>query len=128
MTVIAHNFNDYRDEVLEDIKAFIDDQGQWYVENGYDFDGFYEDLWTNDSVTGNGSGSYYFNTAKARTAVSEFVFSDEFKEMCDEWGIDAAKLLADGPEAVDVSVRCYVLGFVRDDAEQYWDERFGGEE
>lgn len=128
MEVYPHYAEDYREEVLNDIKAYIDDQGQWYVENDKDFDEFYDDLWTVDSVTGNGSGSYYFNSAKARNAVSEFIFTDEFKDMCDEWCLDVAKLINDGPEAVDVTIRCYTLGDVRDDAEQYWDERFGIEE
>lgn len=128
MEVYPHYAEDYREEVLNDIKAYIDDQGQWYVENDKDFDEFYDDLWTVDSVTGNGSGSYYFNSAKARNAVSEFIFTDEFKDMCDEWCLDVAKLINDGPEAIDVTIRCYTLDSVRDDAEQYWDERFGIEE
>lgn len=128
MEVYPHCFEDYREEVLNDIKAYIDDQGQWYVDTDKDFDEFYEDLWTVDSVTGNGSGSYYFNSAKARNAVSEFIFTDEFKEMCDEWCLDVAKLVNDGPEAIDVTIRCYTLDSVRDGAEQYWDERFGIEE
>lgn len=128
MEVYPHYAEDYREEVLNDIKAYIDDQGQWYVENDKDFDEFYDDLWTVDSVTGNGSGSYYFNSAKARNAVSEFIFTDEFKDMCGEWCLDVAKLINDGPEAIDVTIRCYTLDSVRDDAEQYWDERFGIEE
>ena len=128
MEVYPHYAEDYREEVLNDIKAYIDDQGQWYVENDKDFDEFYDDLWTVDSVTGNGSGSYYFNSAKARNAVSEFIFTDEFRDMCGEWCLDVAKLINDGPEAVDVTIRCYTLDSVRDDAEQYWDERFGIEE
>lgn len=128
MTVSAHNFADYRNEVLEDGIAQIDEEGRWYVENGNDFETFYDDLWTNDSVTGNGSGSYYFNAYKAKQAVSDIIWDVEFKDMCDEWGMNVENLMAKGPEAVDVSIRCYALGFVRDELEDYWNEKFGEEE
>lgn len=126
--VSPHYASDYHAEVLQDTKDYIDDQGQWYIDTDKDFDEFFENLWTVDSVTGNGSGSYYFNSAKARDAVSEFIFSDEFKDMCDEWCLDTAKLINDGPEAVDVTIRCYTLGFIEQEAHDYWNEKFGIEE
>lgn len=69
-----------------------------------------EELWTVDSVTGNGSGSYTFNTAKAR----EYVLEDgeEYvKELIEEFCLDSgtvAKHLFDW-EYWDVSIRCYLL-------------------
>lgn len=128
MCVGAHDFEDYRNEVLDDAKSHIDDEGKWYIDNGYDFESFYDDLWTCDSVTGNGCGSYYCNAFKAKRAISEFIWAEEFKDMCGECGLNVNELLAKGPEAVDVAVRCYALGFVHDELEDYWDERFGGEE
>lgn len=128
MCVSAHDFEDYRNEVLDDAKSHIDDEGKWYIDNGDDFESFYDDLWTCDSVTGNGSGSYYFSSYKAKKAISEFIWGEEFEEMCGEWGLNAAELLSKGPESVDVTVRCYALGFVRDELEDYWSEKFGEEE
>lgn len=114
----AHTFEDYKAEVAKDAIDYMEDQhGHWD-----DFESFYDGLWTEDSVTGNGSGSYYFNACKARKAVSEIVWDEEFADMCAEWGMDPSKLLTDGPEAVDVSLRCYALGFVRDELEERWDE------
>ena len=128
MAVCAHSFTDYREEVAEDARRVIDAEGRWYIDNGNGFETFYDDLWTNDSVTGNGSGSYYFSTFKAKQAISDIIWDDEFRDMCEEWGMDGADMLANGPESVDVSFRCYALGFVRDELEDYWNEKFGEEE
>lgn len=72
-----------------------------------------DDLWIDDSVTGNGSGSYTFNREKAR----EYVQDDGreyIEDMCADFGIDAAEVgrrfLDDDWEWFDVSIRCYLLG------------------
>lgn len=128
MEVYAHSFTDYRNEVADDARRIIDEEGEWYIKNDNDFDSFYDDLWTNDSVTGNGSGSYYFSSYNAKKAVSEIIWDEEFEDMCREWGMDGADLLAKGPEGLDVCLRCYALGFVRNELEDYWSEKFGEEE
>ena len=70
-----------------------------------------EELWTADSVTGNGSGSYFFNRAKARECVLDNI--DMLFEMAEEFGIDAAtigeKFLNEEWEYFDVSIRCCLL-------------------
>lgn len=71
-----------------------------------------DDLWIEDSVTGNGSGSYTFNSYKAK----EYLEGNEdlVREMCKEFCIDAdtiaEKFLNEDYEYFDVSVRCYLLG------------------
>lgn len=65
-----------------------------------------DDLWIDDSVTGNGSGSYYFNAWRAEDAIAHNW--DLIADMIDEF--DAADILRQGPEAIDVSIRCYLLG------------------
>lgn len=65
-----------------------------------------DDLWANDSVTGNGSGSYFFNTWKAEEALCHNL--DLLGEACEEFG-STADLLKDGAEACDVTIRCYLL-------------------
>lgn len=67
-----------------------------------------DDLFVNDSVTGNASGSYTFNTWQAEENLCHNM--ELLAEACEEFGSDAAKLLADGAEACDVTIRCYLLG------------------
>ena len=64
-------------------------------------------LWTEDSVTGNGSGSYTFNAREA----------EEY--LCHNWGLLAEAMeefgctidkLGMGPKWADVTIRCYLLG------------------
>ena len=95
------------------------------------YDCFYDRLWIDDSVTGNASGSYTFNSNRA----SEYVVDnlDLLKEAYIEFGEGeegVGKAFLDGEwEAMDVTIRCYVLGSVlRDIAEEYEDEGFFEEE
>ena len=70
------------------------------------------DLWTVDSVTGNGSGSYYCNSYKSMKCVIDNI--DLLNEMCTEFCIDSAtigeKFINEEWEWMDVSIRCYLLG------------------
>ena len=66
-----------------------------------------EDLWVVDSVTGNASGSYTFNSWRAEENICHNL--DLLAEACEEFGSDAAKLLNDGAEACDVTIRWYLL-------------------
>ena len=72
-----------------------------------------DDLWIDDSVTGNSSGSYTFNRERAREYVQDDG-RDYIEDMCAEFGIDAAEVgrrfLDDDWEWFDVSIRCYLLG------------------
>lgn len=65
-------------------------------------------LWYDDSVTGNGSGSYWFNTWRAEEALCHNW--DLLAEAIREFGEDAVALLEKGAEAMDVTIRCYLLG------------------
>ena len=65
------------------------------------------DLWTVDSVTGNGSGSYTFNRYQAEEYICHNL--DLLAEALEEFG-GGADVLKDGPEAADVTIRCYLLG------------------
>ena len=68
-------------------------------------------LWDDDSVTGNASGSYTFNSSKAREYVVENM--DLLKETISEFCIDsetvAEKFINEEWEYFDVSIRCYLL-------------------
>lgn len=69
-------------------------------------------LWTEDSITGNASGSYTFNRAEAAEYVNDNI--DLLSEACAEFGIDSAtvgeKFLDEDWEYFDVTIRCYLLG------------------
>lgn len=93
-----------------------------YIENEININDFSDrdeleerlnnDLFIDDSVTGNGSGSYTFNRAEAEKYVK---YNDDLlKEALLEFGIDAetvAEKFLDGEwEWMDVTIRCYLLG------------------
>ena len=71
-----------------------------------------DDLFTEDSVTGNASGSYTFSRAQAQEYVTDNI--DLLKDACEEFGTDAASVgewfLSDDWEKMDVTIRCYLLG------------------
>ena len=71
-----------------------------------------DDLWTVDSVTGNGSGSYTFSRSEAEEYVNDN--SDLLREAIREFCIDsetvAEKFLDADYEYFDVTIRCYLLG------------------
>jgi len=72
-----------------------------------------DDLWVEDSVTGNGSGSYTSSTEEAKKYVLDSGF-DGLEDMISDWDIEAKDLgehLANGEwDWFDVSLRCYWLG------------------
>lgn len=69
-----------------------------------------DELWTEDSVTGNASGSYYCNAYKAEEAIAHN--TDLLIEAIEEFGDDAEsyKKALQSPEYADVTIRCYLLG------------------
>lgn len=67
-----------------------------------------DDLWTCDSVTGNGSGSYTFSSWDAEENLCHNI--DLLSEALSEFGCDASYPTEYGAEACDVTIRCYLLG------------------
>lgn len=69
-----------------------------------------EDLWINDSVTGNASGSYTCNRAKAKKYVDDN--KELVIEMAEEFGCKDQVMnwwYSNNYEAIDCSIRCYLL-------------------
>ena len=68
-----------------------------------------DDLWIDDSVTGNASGSYTFSSYEAAENLAGNY--DLVQELVSEFGIDAETVAdrIDDPEYWDVSIRCYLL-------------------
>lgn len=101
---------DYREAVKNDVME--------YVKNEINFSDFdtleeleehlNEELWTADSVTGNGSGSYTFSTYEAEENICHNL--DLLGEALEEFGSGADYLITNGAEAADVTIRCYLLG------------------
>ena len=101
---------DYREAVKNDVLEYIKDE-----INFEEFDSLEEleqhlndELWTVDSVTGNASGSYYCNSWKAEEALAHNW--DLLAEALEEFGQDGTDILKQGAEAMDVTIRCYLLG------------------
>ena len=103
----------YYEAVKEDVKRYIEDDidiNEALAEAG-DVDALIEtlnnDLWVNDSVTGNASGSYTFNTWQAEENLCHNM--DLLQEALQEFGC-GIEYLERGAEACDVTIRCYLLG------------------
>lgn len=112
---------DYETSVQSDVLDWIRDSiaGGYINPRDYaDRDELAEELndtlWVEDSVTGNGSGSYTFNSAKAHECLTGN--EDLLKDALEEFGCtEDSKSLVDhflngDWEWFDVTVRCYLLG------------------
>ena len=101
----------YMDAMAEDIRDYITENisREDYTEDRDGLEEYLNDtLWTADSVTGNASGSYYCNTWKAEEALAHNW--DLLAEALEEFGQDGTDVLKKGAEAMDVTIRCYLLG------------------
>ena len=107
----------YLEAVKDDVKQAI--------ENNYDVADYSdreefeatlnEELWTDDSVTGNGSGSYTFNREQAK----EYLFDSNdglnlLRDAVSDYAIEPEAIvdhfMSEDWEWFDVTIRCYVLG------------------
>ena len=100
----------YLEAVTNDAKAAIlENLNYWKFTNREELEEVANDeLWVDDSVTGNGSGSYTFSTWKAEENLCHNM--DELEEACDEFGQDIGEAVKQGAEYCDVTIRCYLLG------------------
>lgn len=120
-------YYDYREHMRDDIHDYIMERTPEELVRQYGpdtddiWDGLNDELWTADSVTGNASGSYYCNSWRAEEA------------LCHNWNLLADALdefdgdrdiLRQGPEACDVSIRCYLLGECLSDVLEELEEEF----
>lgn len=111
------NYN-YREAMVEDILAAIHDEytTEEITEKMQDRDSWFEELndslWVDDSVTGNASGSYTFNSNKAKEYVLDNMEEciEALREFCCEPEEIAKHFLNEDWEWFDVTIRCYLLG------------------
>ena len=100
--------DDYMEEGKEDVKDYIDENVDLKEFKSRDEleKWLNEILFTEDSVTGNGSSSYTYNSYVAE------------ENLCHNWGLLEEVLneycfienpIEKGPEWCDVAIRCYLL-------------------
>ena len=102
----------YFEAVREDVKQYIEDNEVKVTTSNRDevYDKLYEEMFCDDSVTGNASGSYTFSTWKAEENLCHNL--DLLGEALAEFGCDPNYMTEKGAEACDVTIRCYLLGEV----------------
>lgn len=115
---------DYREAVKNDVREYINNEIDFYDWKG-NRDGLEEHLndtlFTCDSVTGNASGSYTFNSYKAEENISHNL--DLLGEALQEFGCTPGYLIDKGAEAADVTIRCYLLpGAISDILDEFEEE------
>lgn len=116
---------DYLKNMKEDIKEYIKENFEVLEE--VDKEKLYDDLFIEDSVTGNGSGSYTFNTEIAREYIinNEDLFQEAMKEFCYSYE-EIGKHIFDY-EWQDVTIRCYLLGQAIEEAIEELEEDLKGD-
>lgn len=118
---------DYYKNVREDVKQRLNEWLDFNRINDYsDIDevisAVYDDFFNSDSITGNGSGSYTFNSWAAEENLCHNM--DLLKEALDELGGELNDYI-DSAEACDVTIRCYVLGqLVGEVVKEFVEEQF----
>lgn len=118
---------DYYKNVREDIKQRLNEWLDFDRINDYsDIDevisAVYDDFFNSDSITGNGSGSYTFNSWVAEENLCHNM--DLLKEALNEFGGELNDYI-DSAEACDVTIRCYVLGqLVGEVVKEFVEEQF----
>ena len=113
-------FNDYKQAVKDDAIQIIEWGDLDYCD---DSDQLYDELFTRDGVTGNGSGSYTFNTAQAEENTKELFYDDEFLDEARGMGYTIDDLLEQGAESIDVIARCLALPYVMSEIEEAYNDR-----
>ena len=120
---------DYLAAVKADVAAYIEEEvdlSEWRGRREELEEHLNDELWTCDRVTGNASGSYYCSTWKAEEALSHNW--DLLADALAEFGQDGVDVLRQGAEAMDVTIRCYLLGQAISEALDELEEELAEEE
>lgn len=115
----------YLEAVKDDVKTWLVDNSSQFeeikdnnkIDGVIDWDGVKDDLnetlWNEDSITGNGSGSYTFNSEKAREYVLDGDGLQYLEYLAEEGWITYESIGKDVTnhdfESLDVALRCYFL-------------------
>lgn len=124
---------DYLSEMKNDVLAAIRDQYSLAdYENRDELEQVLNDeLWIDDGVTGNASGSYTFNSSRAQEYVSDNMdlLKEALAEFCEDAATTAEHFLNEDWEYFDVTIRCYLLGQAISEAlDEIGDDEYSPEE
>lgn len=99
---------DYEDAVKTDIENWLEENGERYADDDgtISYDAVYDDMFIDDSITGNGSGSYTFNRWRAEEYLCHNL--DLLRDAIEEFGGDYERVMRSAEDA-DVTIRCYLL-------------------
>lgn len=111
-------FKEYVDEVENLVKEAINDPNNDYLDMD-DAEEVRDAMWIDDGITGNGSGSFYGNSAQSKESALDLAFDEDFHSELGELGDDMS-VFTKGPDTVDVTARCLALGHV--DVEGIWEK------
>lgn len=110
---------DYYANVKDDVLSYINDEirpGEYWDRDELESH-LNDTLWADDCVTGNCSGSYTFNSAKAKEYVMDN--HDLLREAFEEFDCKdklGEYFIEEDWESMDVTIRCYVLNSCISDA------------
>ena len=99
----------YLEQIKEDVINFIEENDIVVtVDNREEIDEQLNDeLWNDDDITGNETGSYFRDTDRAAEAIA---FNwDLLAEALDAFGYEDINPIKKGVEWCDVLIRCYLL-------------------
>jgi len=121
----------YREAVKNDVMDYMENKlSDKFTSVDELRDKLNDDLWVDDSVTGNGSGQYTFNSYEAGEYVRDNM--DLVHEMASEFGVSSEEIgnrfMDEDWEWFDVSIRCYLLSEAIDEAIEDIGEKFIEEE
>ena len=113
----------YREEMKNDVCEWIrNNMTAADIAEHCDVDGLREwlndELWADDSVTGNGCGSYTMSrTLSKDNVIDNFpILIEACQEFCVEYKEFGKKLYAEDWDWADVTIRCYLLCYAISDA------------
>lgn len=121
----------YNEAMREDIRAYIEENytreeiAEELLDRSDWEDKLNERLWTEDSVTGNASGSYTFSTWEAEENLCHNM--ELLEDALREFGSDGADILDRGAEWCDVTIRCYLLAKVLSEVLDEYEEELADE-
>ena len=105
----------YIEALKNDIRQYMEDNESYlnYTDREDLEEQLNDLLWTADSVTGNASGSYTFNSAEAKEHVLDNI--DLLKDAYEEFGLKeqfTEDFFNEDFDRMDVTIRCFLLGQV----------------
>lgn len=109
----------YLEAMKNDITEYINDNINLadYADRDELESSLNDDLFTEDSVTGNASGSYTFSRAQAQEYVKDNIDLLKDAATVGEW------FLSEDWEKMDVTIRCYLLGqAIAEVLDDMWEE------